>query len=186
MMGHGIMEDMDVVTCAKYLMFLDPMPPVTAELDEWGSRYPSQKTHMFRWLNWQTQVYKGDYGRSKPNHSTKTTYNRFQNPGGLLWMAEALGEDEAVVRQAISAAKEAEKKAAKGDGKSRCKAFREVIPWERIGELLDKPEKWRIDPDMDYMIERMKRKPYPKRKVGYSSEFNRVLWQEGIYEEHIV
>ena len=174
------MEDIDVRKAVDYLVFLEPMPPVTKELDKWGSKYPSQKVHMCRWLVWQKHTYSGKYGRSTPNYSTKVTYNRFQNPGGLLWLAEVLGEDEATLRAAVAAAVEAEKKAAKYDGKSRCRAFREVIPWGRIGELLDQPEKWRIDPAMADVVEFLKRKPYPKRKTGYTSEYDRVLWREGL------
>ena len=131
-----MLEDMDVLECAKYLSYLEPMPPVTAELDKWKSQYTSQKIHMWRWLEWQTHAYDGAYGRNKPNFSTKNTYNRLQNPGCLLWMAEVLGEDEAVLRKAVSAAIEAEKGSNKNIGKSRCAAFREVIPWKRIAELL--------------------------------------------------
>ena len=173
------MEDIHVEKMVDYLVFLDPMPPITKELDKWGSRYQSQKVHMCLWLEWQLEVYHGAYGREKPNSSTKTTYNRFQNPGGLLWMAEVLGEEEETLRKAVAAAVEAQEKAAKYDGKSRCKAFREVIPWERIGELLDQPEKWHIDPAMKNVVDFLKRKPYPKRKVGLVSEFDRVLWREG-------
>ena len=174
------MEDIEVSKCSAYLSFLDPMPPVTKELDKWGSRYQSQKIHMVRWLDWQLEVYHGKYGREKSNSSTKTTYNRFQNPGGLLWMAEVLGEKEDKLREAVAAAIAAEKVAKKYDGKSRCAAFRAVIPWERIGELLDQPEKWRIDPAMEHIIVYMKRKKYPKVKPGCTSEFDRIIWQEGI------
>ena len=167
------MDDLNVIDLAEHLSFLDPMPEATRELDKWKSRYPSQKIHMISWLEWQTHTYKGAYGREKPNESARTMYNRFMNPGGLCWLADALGENEAVLMQATEAAKEAEKK----EVRARCKAFRKVIPWERIMELFENPSQWRYDPQMQEMIQ-IGKDGYPKIKKVQKSQFEKVYFTE--------
>lgn len=138
------MNDINVVECSKMLLLLDPVPPVTVRLDKWGSPYTSQKEHMCRWLNDQTKVFKGAYGRENSNTSTRTAYNRFMNPGGLLWLAEVLGEKETNLKAAIEAAVKEEKKNVRG----RCAAFREVISFGRILYLYNSPEAWLYDPKL--------------------------------------
>ena len=172
--------DIDGLDCARYFSLLEPMPPVTAELDKWLPKryYKSQKIHMMRWLRGQLEVHGGAYGRRMANHSTKVMYNRFQNPGGLLWMAEVLGEDEDTLRRAVAAAVEAEKVAAKGDAKSRCAAFRKVIPWERIAELLNDWNSWRFDPRMEPLIVIDDRTEYPAIAPGKRKKYQAALIDE--------
>lgn len=40
------------------------------------------------------------------NEGGRTTYNRFLNPGGLLWLAEVPGESEEILKQAAEASAE--------------------------------------------------------------------------------
>lgn len=137
------MTDMDVLDFADMLTLFDPDPNLTVECDIWGSPYNTQKTHMVLWCRDQVNARgKGPYGRTKSNHSAKTMYNRFNNPGGLLWMAEVLGEEEWRLRRALdrTIAEESVNK------RGRCNAFRAVIPWERIMELMSHPERWILDP----------------------------------------
>ncbi len=67
-------------------------------------------------------------------------------------MAEVLGEDEETLRKAVEAAIEAEKAARKGDGRSRCAAFRRAIPWPRIIELFHNAKGWMFKPGIKPLV----------------------------------
>ena len=138
------MKDIDVGVLSEYLRYLDPDLPVTRELDQWGTKgwYKTQKMHMVLWIDSQSTTGSGNYTRSEPNSSAKKMYNRFLNPGGLLWMLEALGEDEAKLREAVAEAVKAEDISIR----RRCTAFRKVIPFERLLELYNNPHGWHYDP----------------------------------------
>ena len=74
------MIEISVDDLAKYLSYLDPYPPLTKELDQWGSRYSSQKIHMCIWINGQKYTGEGAYSREKGNTKASAMYNRFLNP----------------------------------------------------------------------------------------------------------
>lgn len=80
----------------------------------------------------------GAYGRKTRGRDAKATYNSLRCAPALIWMAEALGEDPAVVKSAVAAAD-----AAGPNFTSQCAAIRRVVPWSRIEELIgaqkDKP-----------------------------------------------
>ena len=160
------MDDIHVPEFAEYLNFLEPEPPFTKELDIWGCKYPSQKIHIYDWLECQAKTIDGAYGRKKPNESSKHMYNRFLNPGGLIWIADVLGEGEETLRQATAAAIEAEKTNYRG----RCIAFRKVIPWDRILELFSNALKWRYDEKMLPLITFDSTTNYPMLKKGLTNE----------------
>lgn len=90
--------------------------------------YRHQKEHLQGWLSEYGGG--GAYGRQQGSNDPRLAYNRFQCAPGLIWLAEALGEDADVVRRAITAAQAAPKR-----GASQCAAVRSVIPWARIEEL---------------------------------------------------
>ena len=140
------MRDIDVVVFSEFLRYLEPDLPVTRALDRWGTKgwYKSQKMHMVLWVDSQSTKGSGNYTRSKPNASAKRMYNRFLNPGGLLWMAEALGENTETLERAAKAAAEAEQSVENGT-RARAAAFRKVIPFERVLELFNNPRGWRYD-----------------------------------------
>lgn len=138
-------EDMHVDDMVNFMSLLEPELPITQELDKWGSKYKSQKSHMVKWFYYQP-VGGGSgkafsYTRKVGNESSRVTYERFMNPGGLLWMAEAFGEEQDTLRKAVAAAIEAEK----DNYRKRCIAFRKVIPFDRILELFVNPAGWRYD-----------------------------------------
>lgn len=169
------MNDVPVLEFARYLSYLDPLPPITKELDKWGVRYyPSQKIHMYDWISSQPKTGKGAYSRREGNTSSAVMYNRFLNPGGLLWMAEALGETEETLRKAVSAAVEAEKE----NYRKRCTAFRQVIPWSRIMELYENPHGWLYDKKMLPLIEF---DPYPM--IKQVRKYNKILDDEQQFSE---
>ena len=174
------MNDLHVLEFARYLSYLEPFPPITKELDKWGSRYPSQKIHLCEWLEWQTHTHKGAYGRDRPNESAQTMYNRFLNPGGLLWLAEALGEQENTLRKAAANAIEAEKY----NYRFRCVAFRNVIPWDRIMELFMYCDKWRYDSELKKLIvfNTETRLPEIKADSGALEKYNKVMKVERLIE----
>lgn len=171
------MHDIHVLEFAKYLSFLEPEPPLTKELDIWGCNQPSQKIHIFDWLEQQTQVSGGAYGRTVPNVSSKYMYNHFLNPGGLIWIADVLGESEDRLRNATAAAIEAEKINYRG----RCSAFRKVISWDRIMELFSDTGKWRYDEKMLPLITIDPTTNHPILKEGLN---NKKRYKKVMSDEH--
>ena len=169
-----LMDNIHVADLARYLSYLDPEPPMTSELDQWGSRYKSQKIHMYIWIRNQPNTGKGAYSRAVGNTSGKVMYNRFLNPGGLLWLAEALGEEESTLRKAVETAVAAEKE----DYRKRCIAFRQVIPWERIMELLGGCEKWRYDRKIKSLLEIDIQTGFPAIKKGKRRRYLQILDEE--------
>lgn len=167
------MNDLAVDKFAAILEYLDPMPEITKALDKWGVKhYPNQKAHMILWFLSQEGTGGKGYTRNKGNSSSMEAYNRLLNPGALIWMVDALGEDPAVIRQAADAATEAEKVNYRG----RCAAFREVIPWARIDELIHDPSGWRIDPALRPFLSWWKGWPAPK--PDKMAEYEQVLQKE--------
>ncbi|MCT2266039.1 hypothetical protein M3F32_15920 [Dietzia cinnamea] len=73
----------------------------------------------------------GAYGRKTRGRDAKATYNSLRCAPALIWIAEALGEDPAVVKSAVAAAD-----AAGPNFTSQCAAIRRVVPWSRIEELI--------------------------------------------------
>jgi len=91
--------------------------------------YSSQKEHLVGWLSEIDGP--GYYNRQSRDWKAKDSYTHFQCAEGLLWLAEALGENPVTLRAAVEAMK-----AAPPRGGSQCAALRRVIPWSRIEELL--------------------------------------------------
>lgn len=166
------MGDLGVEKFACILQYLDPMPPVTKELDKWGSRYPSQKAHMIAWFSSQVTTGSGAYTRKQGNFSSIEAYNRLLNPGALIWIADALGESPEAIQRATEAAIEAEKINYRG----RCSAFREVIPWARIDELIHDPPGWKIDPAIRGMVNRYQ--GWPSVKESRRAEYDAIIEKE--------
>ncbi|MBL1074471.1 hypothetical protein JK358_08680 [Nocardia sp. 2] len=93
------------------------------------SKWPSQRDHLLGWLAEYDGV--GYYGREHPGQDARFFYTHFKCAPGLLWLAEALGEDPARLREAVTRVE-----AAGGNLARQCGAFRAAIPWARIEELL--------------------------------------------------
>lgn len=173
--------DIHVQDMFNFMSYLQPHPPINSELDCWGSDFPSQKGHMLGWFESQPigtghKAKAFAYERQTGNESSRTAYNRFLNPGGLLWMAEVFGESENALRKAVEASVEAEKI----NYRSRCTAFRKVIPFERIVELLKQPAGWLYDPDIFPMLEFDKESGLPslKKEFEASAEYHRMICAE--------
>lgn len=91
--------------------------------------YEHQKEHLQGWLSQYNSP--GAYNRANPSTSSKKFYNNFKAVTGLLWLAEALGEDRDILANAILDAVDA------GDSlASQCGAFRRRVPWIRIHQLV--------------------------------------------------
>ena len=90
--------------------------------------YRHQKEHRLGWLS--EYHGSGAYGRQRGSGDPRLAYNRFQCAPGLIWLAEALGEEPDVVRRAIAVVQTAPPR-----GASQCGAVRAVSPWARIEEL---------------------------------------------------
>ena len=89
--------------------------------------WSSQQEHVTAWLDELDGP--GAYGRISRGLGARHAYNHFQCAPGLLWIAEALGEDADVVARAAQAA------GGTGRPGTQCAAIRRVIPWNRIAEL---------------------------------------------------
>ncbi len=94
-----------------------------------GVWWSSQKEHMIRWFSDQEGRGSGAFTRTEPNTSARTTYNRLQCPAAFVWMAEALGEDPALVQAAADAARH------EPSARRRSGLLRRHLPWERIAQL---------------------------------------------------
>lgn len=98
--------------------------------------YRSQQEHLAGWL----EEYNGPgaYNRKNPSISSKHFYNHLRCAPGLMWLAEALGEDPEVLRAGIS-----DVRAAGPNPSSQCAAFRRSVPWPRIVELVEASPQFR-------------------------------------------
>ena len=130
--------DMPIQSLLDAILSLDPFPPLTVETSlahpelELGlAKYPSQKAGAIKWLQ-------GLIKRKKT--SGREAYNEKRNLLCLLWLAEALGETQGTLKKAIDTAM------ACNTMPERCEAFRKIIPFDRIKALVEKPKRWRIDP----------------------------------------
>ena len=179
------MADLTVFELAAALQLLDPLPPITVALDKWGSRYSSQREHVVQWLRSQTvgtgaSVRAFSYQRQAGNESAKVAYSRLLNPGALLWLAEVLGESADRLTLAVEAATEAEKK----NYRSRCAAFRRVIPFDRVVELYACPTGWKIDeellPVLAFDVDGR-----PSLQPGASSYFRKLARRKTARQTHV-
>ena len=91
--------------------------------DEW---WRTEQEHMVGWFRENATTGWGAYSRETPNNSAKRCYNRLLSHEGLLWVAEAVGVDAATVQAAADAADSV------GDFRGKCRAIRQVIPWETV------------------------------------------------------
>ncbi|MDO5722571.1 MAG: hypothetical protein Q4P06_08570 [Actinomycetaceae bacterium] len=96
--------------------------------DDNGVWYRDQREHLIGWFS--ELAGPGAYNRKSRGLKARHGYNHFQCAEGLLWLAEALGEDPQVVRAAYEAVSEHTHTAA------RSAAVRRLIPWERVVELI--------------------------------------------------
>jgi len=98
------------------------------------SWWSSQQEHVCRWLEELNGP--GAYGRKGFDSNARDFYQRFKCAAGLLWVAEAVGVDEDLVREAAEAAA-----AEAGAGKlpaTQCAAIRRVIPWDVVADKVRK------------------------------------------------
>lgn len=93
------------------------------------SKWKSQREHLDGWLSEYGEP--GYYRRQHPGKDAQFFYNHFKCAAGLLWLAEALGEEPARLREAVIRVDAAGPNLAR-----QCGALRSVIPWSRIAELL--------------------------------------------------
>lgn len=105
---------------------------------EWSDRYirevhdsptksgRTEREHMVSWFSSNPTEGSGQYSRKKGNNDARTCYNRLQNAASLLWIAEAVGVDGALVQRAYEAATPCD------DRRAACRAIRAKILWERV------------------------------------------------------
>jgi len=89
--------------------------------------WTSQREHVTAWLDEIDGP--GAYERASRGLGARHAYTHFQCAPGLLWIAEALREDPAVVQLAADTA------AGVGRPATQCAAIRQIIPWQRIENL---------------------------------------------------
>lgn len=93
------------------------------------TRYGSQREHLLGWLTEYGGP--GAYRRKNPGRDARFFYSHFRCAPGLLYLAEALGEERDALRKAITAVE-----SAPANPSSQCAAFRRHVPWTRIEELI--------------------------------------------------
>lgn len=134
-MGYSIPNfdpafDMRAPTFAKILQPLASFTPVCSKWEELkppGNKWwTSQRAHMYRWFSEAEGP--GAYGRRRAQTAGQT-YSRLMCAPAVIWIAEALGEREQVVRDAANVAYFRKGAAA------QCSELRRHIPWPRIFEL---------------------------------------------------
>jgi len=130
--------DLPVITAVESPDDSDPQGPEKRPV--W---YSSQKEHMVRWFLELDGP--GAYNRKSRGLDARHGYNHSLCWPGLLWIAEALGEDESTLWQAVTAAGAVQQ--AGGRLAAQCAAWRRVIPWARIEELFaQQPSRPRFRP----------------------------------------
>lgn len=127
--------DVSTVDLRKIVGSLDLRQPVTDEYERRTSAAGrnangNQKAHLDGWLAGYNSP--GAYNRKNPSSSGKAFYNHFRCAPGLMWLAEALGEDPEVLRAATARVDESF-----GNPSSEAAAFRAVVPWRRIISLIE-------------------------------------------------
>lgn len=126
--------DFDVVDFARLLARLPEHLPISDAFEGehpqgTGRWWTSQREHMTSWFRAHATTGSGAYTRERPNRSARRTWQRLASPGGMLWIAEALGVDPDVVQRA------AEEVAAQTDKRRRTGIIRTHIPWTMIAAL---------------------------------------------------
>lgn len=140
------MKDIPVSGFAETMTILEKDLPVTNTYGRPGpgAWYTCQKEHMIDWFLSQQTNGAGKYTRKTPNQSSRAAYNHLVCLGALIWMAEALGEDPKILREAAAAA------TAVTGVRAQCAAFRKLIPFDRILELYQSPEGWHRSASPEY------------------------------------
>ena len=129
-------SDMDILEFARRICMLSRPTPVADEFDRLHGQeqkrwWSCQREHLTAWcLCYPAGGTKGF--SHTPSSSAAEMYRRFGRPETLLWLAEALGEDAALLQGL--AARLAEYPP--GQRQAQMKALREAIPFARILELL--------------------------------------------------
>ncbi|MFT3730799.1 MAG: hypothetical protein QM780_05130 [Hyphomicrobium sp.] len=103
--------------------------PHTEALERWLRRgpvwYSSQKEH---WLGWLSHYGgPGAYGRKVFDHDAAFAYNHCGCPPMALWLGEASGVDQEIVRRAGRAAVKMN-----GTFSAKCGIIRHHVPWHEI------------------------------------------------------
>lgn len=98
--------------------------------------YRSQQEHWDGWLREYDGP--GAYGRAAgTRRDARFVYNHVQCAPMLLWLAEAVGVETALIIAASDAVRAAPERNA-----SQCGALRKVIPWEMIAHRLEPATRW--------------------------------------------
>jgi len=134
MTASRVDDDIPVNAFVQVLMRLDAHRAISDEYEKdvpqrSGVWWTSQKEHMIAWFGAQSGLGTGKFMRQAPNKSARTTYNRLLCPAAFVWMAEALGEESAIVKAAADAAR------AEPNPRKRSGVLRAHLPWARISEL---------------------------------------------------
>ena len=122
-------EDFHNVDMALLFAHLPPQPEIAKYLEGLDVSWTYDQLHMVTWFSGQLSLGEGDYSRSRPNYSARKTYERLLNPYSLLWIAAALGENQAVVQNAGREMRDY------ATYRAKCGVIRRAIPWKRIYEL---------------------------------------------------
>ncbi len=128
------MKDITINEFCDIAALLAVDPGICRKYDWWSTQYyRTQKAHVLAWF------------ASKPDEaSTKAVYNRLQNAGMLVWLAAVFGVPESEISSAATAAEKADLI----DYRRSCRAFRDIIPFDRIYQCIENPGQWVYDAEI--------------------------------------
>lgn len=127
-------DNTNVLDFARKISMLRTNTKIANEFDEkYGQKdkrwWHCQREHLVVWcLHYPTGGTRGF--THKPNNNAQTMYNYFRRPETLLWLAEALGENEDKLKWLIEEIKDKPPITA-------CKIIRKNISFARVLSLLE-------------------------------------------------
>lgn len=132
------MRDFDVLDFADFLQEKEAHYDISDKYNEcYGQvknvHWSNQKDHMVPWFTRQNTLGSGKFTRKVPNRSSRSTYNRLSCSEAILWIAEAVGVDLAVVEEAANKAAETK------NIRKRPGIIRSIISWDMIAKCVDLP-----------------------------------------------
>jgi hypothetical protein len=105
--------------------------PLSGQLP-WPSNYSSHKEHWTRWLEHYDGP--GYYGRSNHDRTAQYIWQHIQNPGMVVWLGEAAGVAQPVIRHSLQLALSTTGRVA-----SVTAAARKPLPWAMVAGRLWPP-----------------------------------------------
>lgn len=117
-------------TLLRIIRTLPEHLPISDQIP-WPENYDSHHEHWVRWVGDMDTA--GFYGRKRPApDDARAIYNRIQNAGMLVWLAEAAGVRSAMIESVVTYA------TLKRPLATRCALIRDRLPWGIVENALQR------------------------------------------------